>query len=130
MVKLGWQPKKWIEKKAKRGGRGYPVGTIAYYGPDNRHATKAVASVMSAPDSDPTDLRKWFTETGDARADATITTEIATFLRAYEVKSVAMMDGIFGCPHEEGIDYPEGGTCPACPYWAGRDRFAALFESK
>jgi hypothetical protein len=29
---------------------------------------------------------------------------------------------IIGCPHEEGIDY-EGATCPACPFWAGRDRW-------
>jgi hypothetical protein len=32
-------------------------------------------------------------------------------------------DGIIGCPHEEGTDYPEGASCPQCPYWAGRDRF-------
>ena len=32
-------------------------------------------------------------------------------------------DGLIGCPHEEGIDYPEGKSCPQCPYWAGRDRF-------
>jgi hypothetical protein len=29
---------------------------------------------------------------------------------------------MLGCPHEEGIDYPEGEACPECPYWAGRDR--------
>jgi hypothetical protein len=86
--------------------------------------------VMSAPESDPTELHRWFTETGDARADATISTEIATFLRAYAVKSVAMMDGIFGCPHEEGIDYPKGGTCPACPSWAGQDRLTGRLEAK
>jgi hypothetical protein len=33
-----------------------------------------------------------------------------------------MTDQIIGCPHEEGIDY-EGATCPACPFWAGRDRW-------
>jgi hypothetical protein len=26
---------------------------------------------------------------------------------------------IIGCPHEEGIDYPLGRTCPQCPFWAG-----------
>jgi hypothetical protein len=26
-------------------------------------------------------------------------------------------------PHEEGIDYPEGKTCPQCPFWASRDRW-------
>lgn len=38
------------------------------------------------------------------------------------IKAGALMDSVFGCPHEEGIDYPEGASCPHCPYWAGRDR--------
>jgi hypothetical protein len=28
-------------------------------------------------------------------------------------------------PAEEGIDYPEGETCPLCPFWKGRDRWTA-----
>ena len=28
-----------------------------------------------------------------------------------------------GCPHEEGVDYPEGQICPQCPFWAHRDRW-------
>jgi len=52
-------------KKTKKGFRGYPVATVAYYGPDNKRASKV----------------------------------------------------------EEGIDYPEGGICPKCPYWAYRDRW-------
>jgi hypothetical protein len=35
-----------------------------------------------------------------------------------------MVEEIFGCPHEEGIDYPEGDFCPECTYWKGRDRFS------
>jgi hypothetical protein len=42
---------------------------------------------------------------------------------AQGVKSMVMTDGIIGCPHEDGIDYPEGTSCPKCPYWAGRNRF-------
>ena len=125
-MKLGWQPKKWLEKKAKQGVRGYPAGTVAYYGPDDRRATKVVASIISWPDGEPTELRRWFDESGDMRTDAAISSEIGQFLREREVKSVVMTAGIFGCPHEEGIDYPSGGTCPACPFWAGRDRYAAL----
>ena len=34
-----------LEKKARKGFRGYPVATIAYYGPDDRHATKAGESI-------------------------------------------------------------------------------------
>ncbi len=34
-----------------------------------------------------------------------------------------MTGAIIGCPHEEGIDYPDGEVCPQCPFWARRDRF-------
>lgn len=39
------------------------------------------------------------------------------------VQRVAMAGRIIGCPHEEGIDYPEGLTCPQCPYWAKLNRW-------
>jgi hypothetical protein len=45
-------------------------------------------------------------------------------LREHDVHSLIMMEKIFGCPHEEGIDYPEGASCPQCPFWKDRDRFA------
>jgi hypothetical protein len=37
---------------------------------------------------------------------------------------VAAFDRIIGCPHEEGIDYPEGEICMKCPFWAHRDRWS------
>jgi hypothetical protein len=39
-----------------------------------------------------------------------------------------MADRIIGCPHEEGIDYPEGEECPLCPFWKGRDRWSGERE--
>jgi hypothetical protein len=48
---------------------------------------------------------------------------IAAFLQEHHVKSAATVDKIIGCPHEEGIDYPEGKPCPQCSFWAGRNRF-------
>jgi len=45
------------------------------------------------------------------------------FVREHGVKSIAMMDRIIGCPHEEGKDYPDGEVCPECPFWANRDRW-------
>ena len=30
---------------------------------------------------------------------------------------------VLGCPHQEGIDYPEGQECPQCPFWTNLDRF-------
>jgi len=34
-----------------------------------------------------------------------------------------MTDGIIGCPHQEGIDYPDGEVCQECTFWKGRDRW-------
>lgn len=45
-MKIGPQPDKWLRKKTKQGMRGYPVGTIAFYGPDNRRASKVAVSVI------------------------------------------------------------------------------------
>ena len=37
---------KRLEKRAKKGARGYPVGTLAFYGPDDRRASKMVAAIV------------------------------------------------------------------------------------
>ena len=121
-MKLGWQPRKWLDKKSKLGFRGYPVGTIAFYGPDDRRASKAAVAVIGARDTEPIALQRWFAESGDIRDDTVTLEEIAVFLRGHAVHSVAMMKEMLGCPHEEGIDYPEGNVCPECPFWEGRER--------
>jgi len=112
-----------LKKKAKKGFKGYPVATVAYYGPDNKRASKVAVGIILQEDSDPVDMRRWFSEQGDVRLDQSIGNEILEYIRQHEVKSIAMSDGIIGCPHEEGIDYPDGETCPQCPFWAHRDRF-------
>ena len=35
------------------------------------------------------------------------------------------LGGVAGCPHEEGKDYPRGGDCPFCPFWASEKGKAA-----
>jgi hypothetical protein len=112
---------KRLAKKARRGMRGYPLGTVAYYGPDDSRATKVVAGIQLVADAD-LELRKWFVETGDARIDPIITQELLAHFEENGVKSAAMIDRIFGCPHEEGVDY-EGEYCPVCAFWIGRDRY-------
>ncbi|MCW5205045.1 hypothetical protein VU02_03880, partial [Desulfobulbus sp. N2] len=58
-----------LAKKAKAGFRGYPIATIAFYGPDNRMATKvAVGIIMSEAEKEPADMKKWFSDT-DIRRD-------------------------------------------------------------
>ena len=110
-MKVGPQPDKWLRKKAKQGMRGYPVGTIAFYGPDNRRASKVAVSVIPEEGAEPK-LRRWFSEAGDVRTDKTILVEIAAHLRQHSARSVAMVDEIIGCPHEEGIDYPWASLVP------------------
>jgi hypothetical protein len=117
---------KQLTKKARRGMRGYPLGTVAYYGPDDRRATKVVASIRFR-EGDDFDMRKWYVETGDVRADPVVMAELLEHLEANGVKSVAMVDRMIGCPHEEGVDY-EGEYCPVCTFWIGRDRFTGKLK--
>lgn len=117
------QLRKRLAKKAKKGFRGFPLATIAAYGPDDQKASKLVISIVEHEDADPSVMRKWFATDGDVRHDPEILTEVTAFLADHGILSVAMVDRIIGCPHEEGVDY-EGPTCPACPFWAGRDRWS------
>jgi hypothetical protein len=123
------EPGKWLRKKARAGARAYPVGTVAFYGPDDRRASKVVAAVIPGEGEAPAELRRWFSDDADLRADGEAFEEITAFFKTHGVRSVGMVDGILGCPHEEGIDYPDGEVCPACPFWAGRDRWTGLLTS-
>jgi len=39
-------------------------------------------------------------------------------------KAIVATDGIIGCPHEAGKDYPGGMKCPLWPFWSRRDHLA------
>ena len=110
-------------KKAKRGFRGYPLATIAFYGPTASLATKIAVSIIKDERNAPDPLERWFSEATDIRRDRVIAAQIEAFIRQHKVHSVAAADRIIGCPHEEGVDYPDGESCPHCPFWAGLDRF-------
>jgi len=123
-VSLTRRARSWApNRKAKRGFKGYPVATVCLYGPTDKVASKVAVAIVRGEQQDPDPLERWFSEADDVRHDESIELEIVEFIRAHGVRTVVMSDGIIGCPHEEGIDYPEGTSCPACPYWAGRDRF-------
>ena len=113
-----------LAKRAKRGFRGYPVGTVAFYGPTAERATKVAVGIVVREGAKVDIMKRWRSEEHDLRLDEEIGFEISAFLREHGVLSVTMFDRIIGCPHEEGIDYPEGEACPECPYWSGRDRFS------
>ena len=113
-----------LRKKAKRGFRGYPIATVAFYGPDDRRASKVAVGIVADESGDVVEMERWFVDETDARSDLDVGEAIQAFIRSQEVRSVVITDRIIGCPHEEGIDYPEGQVCPECPYWIGRDRFS------
>jgi hypothetical protein len=113
-----------LSKKRQKGLRGYPVATVAYYGADDRSASKVSVGIIPQEDAEVSQLERWISETTDVRKDDTINEAIFRFIEQSGAKSVVGVDRIIGCPHEEGVDYPEGQGCPMCPYWAGRDRWS------
>src|SRR5215475_2388036 len=115
---------KRLRKKSKKGMRGWPVATIAFYGPDASRATKAVVSIIPNEHAEPSEMRDWQIVHGDVRNKPEIAAEMMAFMQTHGVKSTVMTDGLLGCPHQECIDY-EGEYCPdqACGFWHGRDRF-------
>jgi len=118
-MKLGWQPRKWLDKKSKLGFRGYPVGTVAFYGLDAQRASKVAVAVIAAQDTEPVTLHGWFTESGDVRNDPAIFEKIGLFLRGHEVHSLAMTEEILGCP---GMSKIAGGCL------CGKIRYSAAVE--
>jgi hypothetical protein len=122
-MKIKREPTK-LEKKAKRGDRGYPVATVAFYGPDASRASKVAVGIIVADGSPPVALERWRSESSDVRQDPQIGNEVYDFIRRHGAVTVAMTGRIMGCPHEEGIEYPDGEVCPMCPYWENRDRWS------
>lgn len=114
-----------VWKKSKRGFRGYPVLTVAYYGPDDKRATKVAVGLIRSEDSKADILERIFTTDSDARYDLSIRKRVAAHMEEQAPASVAMSQAILGCPHEEGIDYAEGTSCPHCPAWDRVNPFAA-----
>jgi hypothetical protein len=114
--------RKRLRKKARKGMRGWPVATIAFYGPDLSRASKAAVGIVPFENAEVRDLRTWQVDRGDVRNDPGVAREILEFIEQHQAPSVVMTGGIIGCPHEEGIDY-EGEWCPVCDFWRGRDRF-------
>ena len=54
--------RKRLSKRAKKGFRGWPLATVALYGPDDRWATKLTVGIVPAEDAEATDLRGWFSK--------------------------------------------------------------------
>jgi hypothetical protein len=117
------KPITWLRRFADRGHQGHPVATLAFYGPDDKKASKAVLGIFASEGAEP-QLHKWFAESPetDVRYNIKLQNAWIEIIRREGVRSLAMMEEINGCPHEEGVDYPLGQECPACPFWAHRQR--------
>jgi uncharacterized protein YecA (UPF0149 family) len=108
----------------------YPRATVAPYGPNDRQATKLVVAIFPRQQKEPATVRKWSIGSGDIRQDESINNDVVSFLKEHNVAHATVADRILGCPHEEGIDYPAGGPCPYCPFWAGRKRLMPPAERR
>jgi len=95
----------------------YPIGTVAFYGPNDTITTKIAAAVITSPTAEPI-LMRWMAT--DVTTNPKVQREMLEFFGQHGVKSVAMSEGNMGCPHEEGEDFPNGEDCPFCPFWAGK----------
>lgn len=93
----------------------YPLGTIVYYGPDDRTITKMVASVIQSRDAAPVQ-QEW--RGMSISQDPTAIHELGIFFKSHGVQRVIMAERIAGCEHVPGIDYPEDENCPYCPFWS------------
>lgn len=120
-------PMSVLRRAARHGDQGFPIGTVAFYGPDDRRASKVVLGIIPYEGAEP-QLKKWMSDKGDVRQDAAVLQAILNQMRESGVKSVAMAERIIGCPHQEGIDYPKGQACPQCDFWRGRNRFTGEYE--
>jgi hypothetical protein len=95
----------------------FPIGTIAFYGPDDMKTTKICASVIRREGAEPM-LQRWVGS--KVKDDPKVRREMLDFFKRHGVQSVVASDGNMGCPHEEGKDFPRGGDCPFCPWWKGK----------
>lgn len=122
-LKAQWYRDK-LAKRSRKGFCGYPAATVAFYGPDETHATKVAVGIVRDEGADADPVERWFCRTTDARTDPEVIEAVVRFIEQHGAKSVVSVNRIIGCPHEEGIDYPEGESCPLCPFWSNRDRWS------
>ncbi len=113
----------WLARRSRKPKKAYPLATLVFYGPTNKQATKLAAAVFLDGGEAPEALERWLLNDGDVRQDGRVTLELVNWMKTYDVQQVFINEGILGCPHEEGVDYAEGKSCPVCPFWANRDRF-------
>ena len=92
----------------------YPMATITYHGPSPEKASKIVVGILEDQDKIPV-VREWSGE--GISEDVEAAREISLFIKEHSVSRVITSEWVLSCPHEEGVDYPQGEACPHCPDW-------------
>ena len=72
---------KKLKKLLNKGFRGYPIATIAYYGPDDKNATKVAVGIVPCENAAPSILKRWLNEDTDIRIDRMANEEIIKFIK-------------------------------------------------
>ncbi len=70
-----------LQKRARRGFRGYPIATIMCYGPTDQQATKVAVGIVAYEGADAEPLRRWWSEEEDVRQSRTIGDAILAFIQ-------------------------------------------------
>jgi hypothetical protein len=78
---------KRLRKKARKGLRGWPIATVAFYGPNLSQATKVTVGILPSENAEVKELRDWKVDRGDIRADPGIVQEILEFIEQHRVLS-------------------------------------------
>jgi hypothetical protein len=58
---------KRLRKKARKGLRGWPIATVAFYGPNLSQATKVAVGIVPSENAEVEELRDWKVDRGDIR---------------------------------------------------------------
>ena len=74
---------KRLRKKARKGLRGWPIATIAFYGPNLSQATKVTVGIVPSENAEVEELRDWKVNRGDIRRDPGIAREILEFIEKH-----------------------------------------------
>jgi hypothetical protein len=82
-----------LRRKAKRGNQGFPLATLAYYGPDDKKATKAVLGIFLRDGDEPV-LHRFFSTDKDVRYKIDVQHDILARLTEHEVRSLSLIEKI------------------------------------
>jgi hypothetical protein len=104
----------------------YPIATVAYYGPDDRTPIKVAVGIIEEPYGETVAIARWMSRE-DIVNDPKVQGKIVDFIKQNKARTIVITNGVIGCIHEEGLDYPEGEECPFCKFWKGKQHSKERF---